>query len=311
MAYNSYTTTQLVDNIVLTSHIPESNNTFTPGDLINLSNRELQTAIMKQIISTRGGYYLTYRDYALTQDNTYPIPSEAIAGAVDNVEILIDTVIIQCALLEEAEQTNTQYPNSTTYGFYIRGNTIQILPSVNSIGHVRVWYLRRPSQLIPTSEACQIQAIDSSTPGQTTFSVASVPSNITMGSFVDLLQDQPTFNILEEDLEITDIQGTDITVNAEVLPEVGDWIALHNQTPIPQIPVEFRPLLEQRVVCKVYELQGYLDKLAAAKKVLEEMQGDTLNLITPRVKNRTKVLIATGGVLGGVRGRIWPTGREH
>jgi hypothetical protein len=81
---------------------------------------------------------------------------------------------------------------------------------------------------------------------------------------------------------------------------VFDWIALTGQTCVPQIPVEFRILLEQRTICQIYETQGYLQKLGKAKDKLKELEEMTLNLITPRVKSSSKIISSVnGGFLSG------------
>lgn len=307
MGYNTYTTTDLVTNIKLVGHVPTGDSTFTPANLINLANRELQTAIMKQILSTRGGYYKTFEDFEIRADGLYVIPSDAIAGALDNVELVQEPTIIPVNIIEESEQFSTNSPTSTSYGCFMRGNFVQILPIPN-IGVARFWFYKRPSQLIPTNQAAQITAINGAV-----LTVASVPSTLAVGDDVDVLGDQPPFNVLGEGV-ITDITNTDITLDAvDYDIEIGDWIALHNQTPIPQIPVEFRPLLEQRVVSKIYELQGYLDKLAASDKKLKELEADTFNLITPRIKSQTKIINPiNGGFLAGNQNRMtnFPAGRE-
>lgn len=307
MGYNTYTTTDLVENILLIGHVPLGNNTFTTPNLVNLANRELQTPIMKQILSTRGGYYLTFEDFEPVSDGIFSLPGDAIAGALANVELIQDTTIIQVNLIEESEQFATNSPTSTSYGFFMRGNYIQILPTP-PIGQCRLWFYKRPSKLIPTSQAAQVTAINGAV-----ISVSSVPSNLIQGVTVDLLGDQPPFNILGT-REITLIAGTDITLDETVDDlALGDWMALEKQTPVPQIPVEFRPLLEQRVVSKVYELQGYLDKLAASDKKLKELEQDTFNLITPRVKSQTKIINPiNGGFLSGNANRLtnFPAGHS-
>jgi hypothetical protein len=304
---NSYTTADLVNNIKLIGHVPTGNNTFTESNLITLANRELQTALMKQILSTRGGYYLTYQDYAAAQDGLYVIPGGAIAGALANVELIQEPTIIPVNLIEESEQFSTLSPTSTSYGFFMRGNYVQILPTP-SIGICRLWYFRRPSQLIPTSQACQVTAVNGAV-----ISVASIPTTIVTGNSVEVQGDQPPFNILGA-RTITNITGTDITLDTAVdNVAIGDWIALSDQTPIPQIPVEFRPLLEQRVVSMIYFLQGYMDKMAASQKKLEELEGDTFSLITPRVKSQTKIISpVNGGFLAGNGPRMnnFPAGRN-
>jgi hypothetical protein len=304
---NSYTTADLVNNIKLIGHVPTGNNTFTESNLITLADRELQTPIMKQILSTRGGYYLTYQDYDAASDGLFMIPGDAIAGALANVELVQDPTIIPVNLIEESEQFSTNSPTSTSYGFFMRGNYVQILPTP-PIGVCRLWYFKRPSKLIATSQACQVTAVNGAV-----ISVASIPTTIVVGNSVDVLGDQPPFNILGE-RTITDITGTDITLDEEVTTvAIGDWIALHDQTCVPQIPVEFRTLLEQRVVVKIYELQGYLDKMKAAEMKLEELEKATFNLITPRVKSQTKIISpVNGGFLAGNSNRMnnFPAGRN-
>jgi hypothetical protein len=291
---NSYTTTDLVTNIKLIGHVPTGNSTFTTSDLITLSDREIQTPIIKQILSTRGGYYLTYTDYSITSDGLYSIPADCIAGVLANVELVQNTTIIPVNIIEESEQFCTISPTSTSYGCFMKGNYVQILPLPN-LGVARLWYFKRPSKLIPTSQAAQVTAVNGAV-----LTVSSVPSNITNGASVDVLGDQPPFHILGEKT-ITSIVGTDITLDSSVTGvAVGDWIALSNQTPVPQIPVEFRPLLEQRVVSKIYELQGYLEKMKASDEKLKELENDTFSLISPRIKSQTKIINpVNGGFLAG------------
>jgi hypothetical protein len=168
------------------------------------------------------------------------------------------------------------------------------------VGSPRFWYIIRTSELIQTSAAGQITAINGAV-----ITVSSLPSTIVTGVTVDACGDQPPFNILGTE-EVTDVSGTDVTLeNAVTGLAVGDWLALEGQTPIPQIPVEFRLILAQRIVCKIYELQGYLDKLAAAQKKLKEYEDDLTDLITPRVSTKSKVINpVNGGFLSGNQNKI-------
>lgn len=295
---NSYTTSDLCSDILLMGHVPTGNNTFTNETLLQLANMELQTPIMKQILSTRGGYYLTYADYDPTSDGLYLIPPGAIAGALAHVEMIDSTSIHPVAQMEFSEQFSTTAPSIPYTGFFMRGNYVQILPVPTQT--VRLWYHQRPSDLILTSKASQVSSINGAI-----LTVASIPSTIVVGSLVDVLGDQPPFHILASSAEILDITGTDITLDLTVTDlSEGDWIALHNQTPIPQIPVEFRILLAQRVVVKINELQGYDAKLKASQMKLIEYEKSTLNLITPRVKSKTKVISpVSGGFMK--KGRRW------
>ncbi len=79
------------------------------------------------------------------------------------------------------------------------------------------------------------------------------------------------------------IAGADITFAS--LPTdlaVGDWIALAEYSPIPQVPFEFLPVLAQMTVIKALEANGDNEGVGRAKKDLEVLQANAIQLITPR-----------------------------
>jgi|SRR6478672_6058438 len=296
---NTWTTEDLINDIKLLGHVPTGNKTFSEEKILRIATMELQTSVMKQILSTRGGYYLDYEDITPNESGLYPIPKAAIAGALVNIEIVSGQSIVQVNQLSESDQMSTDAPSSTSYGFFMKGNFIQILP-LPTMGILRIWFTKRTSDLILTSQASQINSINGST-----LTVSSLPTSVLVGSSVDLCGDQPPFNVLGTKT-ITDITGTDVTLSSPVTDlNVGDWLALSGQTPIPQIPVEYRIILAQRVVVKIYELQGYLDKMKVASMKLQEYEKDVMNLITPRVKSNTKTIHAVqGGFLSSNASRI-------
>lgn len=303
-----YTTDELIDDILLFGHIPIGNNTFTAANLLRIATLELQTPLMKQILSSRGGYYMTYLDYEVEDgvEGLYPIPSDCVAGALMNIELIQGPTIVPVNQIEESEQFSTNSPTSTSYGFFPRGNYIQILPTP-PVGHPRFWYLKRTSELVTTAEASQVTVIASNV-----ITVSSIPSSLSIGISIDALGDQPPFNILGT-RSITDVTGSNITLDSAVTDlSVGDWLAPEGQTPVPQIPVEYRIQLVQRVIVKVYELQGYLDKMKAAEEKLKEYELATLGLISPRVKSQTKIINPViGGFLSANSNRLtnFPAGR--
>jgi hypothetical protein len=133
--------------------------------------------------------------------------------------------------------------------------------------------------------------------------VTSVPTGWVNGDSVDLQAAQPQFDLLGT-CDITDITGTDITLDGDIgTLAAGDYLCLEGQTCVPQIPVEFHQLLAQRVVCKIYELQGYLDKMKAAQAKLKEMEDALTALITPRTQAAPKVINPSWG--GRKPGNAW------
>lgn len=308
--YNSYTTSTILSNIALTGHVPTGNSTFTPQNLITLADRELATPIVKQILSSRGGYYLTNTTLPAATNGLYDIPSDCIAGALYNLELIQNVTVIQVEPIEISEQFSTNTPNATTYAYYMKGNQIQILPTP-TVGDVRIWYYKRPSQLVLVENSCLISSVDVP---NLTVTVSSIPESIFVGSTVDVIGDQPPFNILGTAL-ITNIAGMVITLDAlpTTVPLAGNYLCLYQQTCVPQIPVEFRILLEQRVICSIYEIQKNKDGMKMSMDKLKSLEMDTLNLITNRVKSKASIINCTnGGFLQGrsQRGVAYSVGRD-
>lgn len=301
MAANSYTTANLLTSIRRNGHIPTASAPFQDSDLLAMADEECQTSLLRQILSVRENFYLTSIDYTANATGTYAIPTRAIGGALADVKIYNGSSIYPVGRTEIDAQFSTITSSTGYYAFYIQGNNIVVLPNPTS-GTVRLWYYVRPSTLIATSAASQVTVIASNV-----LTFASLPSTITTSTPCDLVKDQPFFDIQGMDLTPTVVTSTQLTFSA--VPSalvVGDWVALAGQTPVPQIPVEFRPLLSQRVVVKYYEAQGYLGKKKAAQEKYTEMEKDLMGIINPRVVEAVKTIVPDGSLIGGYRRwRAW------
>lgn len=297
MSANTYTTTDLVSLIKLLGHVPQSNATFTPANLLTLADLELRTAIAKQLKEADEGYFQTIVEYTQNDTGQYRMPGGAIASTGYAVQIRNGQAIWPVSRQEVAEMTTTTFPSVGNYSFFIRGNTLFLLPAQFG-GVLRITYEKRPSRLVVPSSCAQVSAIN----GQI-ISVSSVPSAWVVGDTLDLQQAQPQFDLLSS-CQISAISGTDITLTGDVsLLSVNDFLCPEDQTCVPQIPVEFQQLLAQRVVCKIYELQGYLDKMKAAEAKLTEMENALTAIITPRTQSAPKVVHPSWG--GRKPGSSW------
>lgn len=308
MSANTYTTSDLVSLIKLLGHIPQSQSTFTPANLLTLADLELRTAIAAQLKQADEGYFLEVIEHDQNESGEYPVPSGSIASTTYVIQIRNGQAIWPVSRQEEAEMTTTTNPSVGNWACFIRSNTIHVLPAEFG-GVLRITHERRPSKLVVVTACGRVTAIA----GQVV-TVSSVPSGWVNGDSVDMQAAQPQFDMLGT-REITDITGTNITLSGDITDlSEGDYLCLEGQTCVPQVPVEFQQLLAQRVVCKIYELQGYLEKLKAAKIILKEMEDNLTSLITPRIQAAPKVVNPSWG--GRKPGGSWarfnpPAGREN
>lgn len=308
-AANRYTTTEFLASVRRKAHIPPSQTAFQDADLLALGDDEIEIAVLPQIVSTREGFYRTYQDLQLNSTNVYDIPYRAIGGALANVQIVNGTQIYQVDRSEENEQFSTVSSPTGYWSCKIQGNQVVILPVI-TMGVVRLHYLQAPNLMVPVSAAAQVTAINMTTKVLT---FAAMPTTFTVASSFDCVADQPHFGWRFIDMVPTALDATTVTFSSlpvdaygNSLIKVGDWLALAGQTPIPQVPREFSPLVVQRTVLKYYEAQNYKDKAALAEKKLEQMETALFKLINPRISGSPKRIVPDSNVIGGYRRwRAW------
>lgn len=297
---NSYTTADLLTTIRNQAHVPDNQSPFRDQDILGFANTELETALLRQILSVRENYYLAYTDTTVNTTGIYDIPTRAVGAAIADPQLVVQTTIYPISRTEISDQFSTIASPHGGYEYYFKGNQI-VLPMVPTTGSLRMWYYRAPNKLVVSSSCAQITSIVGKV-----LTCTTVPTTYTTGYTFDLIKDQPHFDWHDIDLSATSVTtGTGGNVTLTNTPPttlaVGDWIALSGQTSVPQIPVQFRALLAQRCVVKIQEIQGYLEKMKASQKKLEDMEKDIFGIISPRAKEGPKRFIPDPQLIAGAQ----------
>lgn len=283
MAFNN---TTLLDQIKARALIPTDQTTYTDADLLELATDEMYSTILPMIMRTRNEFYVTSSDHSITSSSrSIDIPYRAIGLAVrDVVKVSGDDEYDMPMISPENKDLFT---GTNGYGFYVKGNKLIVTGTWS--GTVRLYYYQRPGSLTETSNARQITAIDT---GTNTITVASVPTDWTTSTVIDLVDYRPGFDTLSSDLTISSISGTDIVLPS--LPDglaVNDWITVAETSPVAQIPAEFHPYLAQLVAVKVLEGVGDFEGMQAAQSKLEQLERSALTMISPRIKGEPKKVV--------------------
>ena len=137
-----------------------------------------------------------------------------------------------------------------------------------------------PNTLVLSTACGQITAIVGNV-----VTVANVPVTFTTSVTYDIISNSPQMFISQgDDLTVTLVAGANITFTA--LPstvQVGDWVCLAMQSPIPQIP--FKPgfqLLLQLSAAKCLEIHGDTQGFNIAMSQAADMKTYFISVITPR-----------------------------
>lgn len=289
----TYTTTDLINSIRRTAHVPQGNNTFNPADFLAIADMEMRTGVAPMIASCRENYWLTTQEQTINANvNEYPLPSLAIGSAIVDVMINSNSNMIHLSRIEVSDIYSTQYSTRPAYCYYIQDSKVKLLPNVIP-GILTMWYYRIPSQLVLTSACAQITNIVGAD-----CTVNAVPSTFSTSQQMDIVSQNPGFNVLLKDTAPVTIAGSDITFPS--LPTdiaVGDYICLSGQSCVVQSPLEWVEVLVQRAVVKIYEIQGYERKHDLAMKVLMAMEKNAMSVVSPRTIESSKVISGGGSLL--------------
>lgn len=286
---SSYTTDQMLASLKRRGLIPTSDEILTDADLLALVNEELFSYVMGFLVSVREEYGVAEEDVAVAADTAaYPIPSRASAAGLRDVLYRASSEAAFTPLARTEPET------ADRDGYELRGNQIVLVPTPTATGTLRFRYHRRPNRCVLAASAAQITSLDTGTRTVNFDANEALVWSVEVGSTFDFIKGTSGFEHRGIDYTPSsmDTESGYVVFN-EALPDglaVGDWVALAEESPIPQIPVEFHPLLAQRVTAKALEALGS-SKSQLAYERADRIQKELMPLMTPRVKGASHVLI--------------------
>ena len=271
----AYTTTTLLDAIAKIAAVPVAQTTFENQDILDIASQCIETEILPKVLMSRQDFYVVAETFtpSLYGSDLYPsfrIPSRAVGQAIIG-----------------AYHTATDDPIDPTY-YWVEGSRVYFDSDAPS--SVRIRYYIRPGKLVQTSDVATITDIDTSTGVLT---VSSVPSTISTGILCDLIRSRAGFDSLAVDKAVVSTDSTSITFSTSDLPSdlaVGDYIALADQSPVPQIPIEWIPFLGYWTAHSMLETLGDMEAAAQLLKRMPRMEKNALSLISPRVESKSKAI---------------------
>lgn len=284
----TYTTADLITSVKNRMMLPDaSTGSFSSATILQLATEEMQGAIVTMIMAAREKYYETYLDQSIIANTAvYAIPSRAIGGVISVAQYIYGITIRELAVLDPNECVTTV--TGTPRGFYFQNNSVVLYPTpAQTTGTLRMRYFQRPSTLEQTINCGQITAFD---PVAITITVGAAPSAWTSGTIVDFVPQAVPYTPYSLNTALTGVTGNVLSVTA--LPAgitIGDWVALAEYTPIPEILRELFPVLSQSTVCRILDAAGS-DKSPAAQAVLQTYIKAAQMQITPRDQYTPKVV---------------------
>ena len=340
-----YTTDYLIQLVKEKETIPDSGAAFADDVLLRYLDQSLKAFIVPAIESTLEEHFVVTYDISIPAfeiagtgsnppvnvPNWFKIPSESTGlrlrdiymvgndGSFYNIPRLTPT---QAAALGTNQggagaMNNTWFTgqNSLYGGFYLQGNTVQILPYGLASGKLfRLTYQRAPAQLCLVADAGQIVSVtgdvctlDKVLPWYSGVTRVGVVSGQSPNSFVTD-SSVPTV-VYTSEAPLNNVLLTSVAGNVVVLPagvgsniQPGDWICPFGQSVYAQnIPRELMPVLVQKAAEMCIHAAGDSEGTSIANKSFLEMMKMAIAQIAPRVLGKPAKVLSTNSAFKASR----------
>lgn len=299
---NRYTIDALIKKLKLNALIPRNQSTFSEADFAAYLSAELEQTIVPWIVAQHVELFTTFQDVQTQlQVNEYPLPVRAtgtklktVAWIFPNAGYPNQPVLSHIPMISVENTSAWAWSQSASAGFYIQGNTLIMYPIPTSVDTFRMYYYRRPNQLVQQKEGAFITAISGNT-----LTLSNIPASQyvwSVGDTVDVIRPLPPFNTIQEDATITAVNNYQFTLDHVDGIEVGDTIALSNLSIVAQIPVDMHELLVQAGVVAALSALGDAAKYKIALDKLGELKDNIFNSINPRVDSDPPRVVGGSGI---------------
>ena len=294
-----YTITSLIKSVKRRCSVPTAQSLFQNTDFASLLSEEMQSMIVPVIMAEHQDYFVHTKDYTIDgSTKEFRIPDRAVGGKLRDVGFYnsnSDTLDLRPRL--EIEDYGNRRGNFVhdLGGYYLQDNKIIFNPAPSNSGDsLRVYYYRRPSNLVQLSESGKITNIDG-----LTVTIDTVQSSWTTSNTFDFTRGKGMFQSLGDDLSISALPTTSSLTFSDTLPTdlaVGDYVSLAGTSPIAQIPYESHHVLAQLGAIKINEALGDMQGMQMAESKYKQLLDNMIKSINSRVDGSPKKVANRNGI---------------
>lgn len=300
-------TTDLLTDIRRAMGAPSYQARFSAADVLAIASSQQTNFVVPQIRALRRDFMVVQEDFSLTAgDDTLPIPERAVGRGIR--DLWFSTVTSSPTVsdfkklkyVDLSDLLNLSVLEGDTYAYYFQDDDIKFHPALPSDATVRLFYLSRPGELVEQSRTCTVTAV-----GTDTLTVDSTPSNIVLGSKIDVVKVDPGYKTLAKDQTLAARSATSLTVTgadfAALGVSVGDIVSLKRETSVVQLPEDAWEVLVWATANEMSVALGIDSIIAQTEKQLQGALNGMRQALVPRSEDPQTIvnpssLIRSGNV---------------
>lgn len=304
MASPSSTCDDLLDSIKASSFfVNNPSHILTDTQILAMATEELKTALYPKLKALNLGYYLENTTYSLSGGSAsvgYRIPARAVGNTISKLYVVDSDGNKQVVALypETSSVFMTSWTSPRTMAgpaltAYVRNAKVFLDPFPTGYTSLVIQYYNRPGDLIKLASCSTIES-------KTSTSITVVATFTGLASSVALDVIDYTSPYIHKGIGIS---GTLSTRTISGLSDtsdyaVGDYVALANQSPVPQLPDEWMMLLRFYTLRRIQIAAGYMQDAGATQMLIQEKEQDLISLISPRLDGQPNIIPANE-IFGG------------
>lgn len=287
--------------------IPANQPLMTDQNFLDLANDVIRDRMVPLFLSTNQNYFVTYVDLQMTQGvKKYPIHYRAVGRALRDLKLKynLDNIRMVDMRLIALEDEHLFINQTLPTGFYFSGDSIMVVPEPNASTYImRQFFNLQPNRMVTMDQAAKVVAIAGNV-----LTVDAIPAAFLPPIKVDFIQGKAGCSTISYDVTLQGAGSNQLTFAsaADVSGvEVGDYVALAQESPVMQLPDEAQQLLETATADRVLYAIGDYEGSAAMQKDAKLQEANLLKIIQPRIEGEQTKIINRNGLLRGRGYNYW------
>ena len=280
--------------------LPSTDARFTDAKLLKLLTDELQGNIAPLVHNAKAEHGIVqYTVAGVVGTAEYQLPSNAFANTLRDV-YWVDSNSNIIPLNQRSAADPLMYAmsrnNGTPSHYYMRGSRVVIAPPPGAAGTLALPHYARPSSLVLVGSTIMIDAVNVS--GGSVFLTINY-DGVSPFAYdterLSVVSATPAFEtrIVNGLNSNPDAQGGGVFVlefDADEMvggtPQVGDYLCLPGESPVPQCPAELFPLLHARAALVAVPSTGDMSQASAALAAqVADLEAKARAFLQPRVES--------------------------
>ena len=306
---------KLVESVRNRTMTPDDTSIFTDQDILDIVNEELDVQILDKLLALHEEHLTICVDIPRNTEGIYDIPYRAIGNKLRDVSLIQGASTYELSQISIGELSDYRLDidsGSTVDKFYVKSNGLHLVNPTRSYDFIRMWFYIRPNVLTKENQAGVISSIIDNGDETITLGLSSVGKNFVLNSEYDIVGKRTPNKIKGYDLQPIEVNTgssgflkfnkADIE---DILSDikVGDYATLSEQTPVPNIPTEFHPVLAQAGAIHILESLGDTEALRNAEARMMKMTTAVQQLVDDRIELAPKKIKSRHGTLRQAMGR--------